>query len=356
MICLYGQAGVGSFAAVTNGMREAIEEAGLLAGFQRSDEAGVMDERSLQGLDAPVAVVCGDPGYVSNVYTGHKLRYLVLAPNSNGIPPIVKAFLTQEHMGRTRLDGFLAPSDWATEVLRREFPEHDVITSPHGVNGAFRYGRNQAMREALHADWHEGKFYVLHVTSTGSDRKGTPQLIEAWRKLDWHKGRLVIYCHPTYLAQHQRVVKGLRNVAAMPTMSMTNEDMYLNYSSAHVVCQPSRAEGFGMVPLEALCSGVPIVATGTTGHGQYIKEEGYPLGNAYVYSGDDGPSDDYVGATAPMVKVDEICNALEYARSEWEMLQADAKEQAPALTEKWTWHKQNEPALRKLVAKAAEDT
>lgn len=356
MICVYGNGGVGSFAAVTNGMREAAEKAGLLAGFHRSDEPRPFDERSTDGYDAPVAVICGDPGYVSNIYSGHKLRYLVLSPNSNGISPVVKAFLTQVHMDRPRVEGFLAPSKWAAKVLRREFPDHDVITSPHGVDGTFRYGRNKSMRDALRADWSEDKFYVLHVTSTGSDRKGTPQLIEAWRKLGWRRGRLVIYCHPIHLSQHQRMAKGLRSVAVLPTMSMTGEDMYLNYSSAHVVCQPSRAEGFGICPLEALCSGVPIVATATTGHSQYIKEEGYPLGNAYVYSGDDGPSDDYPGATAPMVKVDEICNALEYARENWELLQADAIEQAPKLAEQWTWSNQNEPALRKLIAKASEDT
>lgn len=337
-------------------MREAAEESGILAGSQIVDDTASLEERDQSGLDAPVAIVCGDPAYVASVYTGHRLRYLVLAPNSNGIPPAVKMFLTEQFMDRPRLDGFLAPSEWAADVLRREFPEHDVLVAPHGVSREFRYGQNRAMRESLCGMYNHGRFFVIHITSTASDRKGTPQLIEAWRKLSWKGAKLLIYCHPMHLEQHHELTRGANGVAVMPTMGMSDSDLYLNYSAAHVICQPSRAEGFGLVPLEARCSGVPVVMTGATGHSQHVNCA-RSAGTVYVFSGDDGTSDDYVGATAPTVSATTICDALALARESWMNLHNEAITAAPILVKEWTWRNQNEVPLRKLIKKAElEDT
>jgi glycosyltransferase involved in cell wall biosynthesis len=335
-------------------MVEAARESGLLAGSQLLDDARPrpIDGEHLDGLDAPVAVICGDPGHVASVYVGHLLRYLVLAPNSNGIPPVVKGFLNDRFMETPRIDGFLAPSEWAAHVLRREFPTHDVIVSPHGVSKTFRYGRNRDIREVVRNEYVAGLFHVVHVTSTSTDRKGTPQLIEAWRKLNWKGAKLAILCHPLHLEQYTSALRGLPGAAALPTMGMSEDDIYLDcYSAAHVVCQPSRAEGFGLVPLEARCSGVPVVMTGATGHSQHIAGS-QSRGMSYIYSGDDGPIEDYMGATAPTVSIDKIADALEISRECWEELNAEAISAAPHLAEEWTWRAQNEAALRRLVEKA----
>ena len=47
-------------------------------------------------------------------------------------------------------------------------------------------------------------------------------------------------------------------------------DMASYLGGFDLVCQPSRAEGFGLVPLEARACGVPVAATLCTGHADHM--------------------------------------------------------------------------------------
>ena len=48
------------------------------------------------------------------------------------------------------------------------------------------------------------------------------------------------------------------------TGPMTNEELAATYAMAKLFCFPSFAEGFGLPPLEAMASGVPVVVSNTT--------------------------------------------------------------------------------------------
>jgi glycosyltransferase involved in cell wall biosynthesis len=123
---------------------------------------------------------------------------------------------------------------------------------------------------------------------------------------------------------------------------------------AHVVCQPSRGEGFGLIPLEALCSGVPIVATAVTGHSEYLHP-GLPgclptPGVVIVLSGSDSPIDDLPGSIAPSLDPVDVADALEYARKYWLRLQAGALGNAHLWQSNWLWEHSLAGFIRKLQA------
>jgi len=48
------------------------------------------------------------------------------------------------------------------------------------------------------------------------------------------------------------------------TGAMTDDELILTYSMARLFCFPSFAEGFGLPPLEAMASGVPVIVSETT--------------------------------------------------------------------------------------------
>src|SRR5690606_16992598 len=107
--------------------------------------------------------------------------------------------------------------------------------------------------------------------------------------------------------------------------------------------QPSRAEGFGLVPLEARVAGVPVVTTACTGHQDHVTEGS--RGVVIVDSGADAPIDDGPGAMAPAVRAASVADALRVAyRCRGDILLA-AREDAPVVLEQHSWEAVTRRAL-----------
>jgi UDP-glucose:(heptosyl)LPS alpha-1,3-glucosyltransferase len=113
----------------------------------------------------------------------------------------------------------------------------------------------------------EGVWVVLFAGS-GFERKGLGDLVEAFGRLSDLSSRLIVLgkgeTRP-YRAQAERLGAGSRIVWAG-----TRPDIERWYAAADVVALPSRYEPFGNVHLEALASGVPMLASTAAGGGELI--------------------------------------------------------------------------------------
>ena len=117
-------------------------------------------------------------------------------------------------------------------------------------------------------------FRVLFVGQM-TQRKGLSYLLEAWRQLALPDGELVLAgrgrVDRSLLARHEgRVVR---------REEVSDAELRTLYQRSHVFCMPSIAEGFGLVYLEALASGTPIIGTTHTGAADIIRDgqEGFIL-------------------------------------------------------------------------------
>lgn len=344
MIRLYGHhKGESSFAQVTCGLRAAAKSVELLAGEVAVD---MLDqERVPPGADAPIGLFCGAPLSIAlGPRMGlHKEHWLLLAPNSEGIPPFLKQPLSAA-------TGFLAPSAWAADVLRREFPSHRVLVAPHGVHPEVHLSSAEDHAERVQ-EYRKGRFGVLHFTSTLGQRKGTLELLQAWKA--WTEkppmAQLLIVANPLavneYLWRARDMSLGQETVLIAANPEAPASALAAALRHAHVVCQPSRAEGFGLVPLEARACGVPVVMTKCTGHREFWS----PQGTVTVAHGGLEPLDDYPGAMAPSVSPEAIRLALAEAFETWLALSDEATRDADSVRWEWSWQKQNAPVLQELV-------
>lgn len=347
MIRVYGHGlGYASFAQVTRGVLRAAEDQELLAGFVAVDDLG--DElEPPAGATAPVAVTCGAPGGVLAAKTmgHHAARWLLLAPNSDKIPPRIES----ELLGF--ITGLLTPSRWGKQVLDDIFRGRvPVRVCQHGVLAAHQ------PTDELHrklADPRE-RFLVGHFTSTNSERKGTRELLGAWCHVERGipSARLSIYCQPRGARELEERVSELRleRVHVQPTVARSAELQNALYQLHHLIVQPSRAEGFGLVPLEARAAGVPVAATACTGHADHVSRD--VPGAVVIPSGDLAPLDDMAGATAPTVREQDVAEAIVRAYRSWGELHAAALGGAEAVRRQWSWEARTGPVLRQLVEEA----
>lgn len=343
---LYGRfADWSSQAMVARGFQEALESAGLLDGTVELDCQTDMDSDAPPGASAPIGVYVGPPNgvYQLTCNAAHKRRYAMLVPNSDVVPAeMVRAY--QEHC-----DVVLAPSDWAATILRNYF-DCEVANVPHGLDSEFLTSTEEDVAP-------DGDVFY-HFSTSDRQRKGTIELVQAWTQLaDQTRGfelRLVLDPHVqaalmTRLAVMGMIprnitfgVRGLGDERGLGPVAMRT----LLRTSAGVV-QPSRGEGFGLVPLEARACGTIAIATYCTGHSEHMPTCDQ-RGVCRVPHGPAEPIDDLPGAMAPGLSVDDLRDTLAWTIENIDELRRHARRAAPEVQRQWSWRAQLEPFINRI--------
>jgi glycosyltransferase involved in cell wall biosynthesis len=149
---------------------------------------------------------------------------------------------------------------------RWKFPDAELV--PCGVeNRAF------PITVPRQAPWSWRLLYAGRITP----QKGVATLVKAMALLP-EQAALDLDGHG-----HDSVVLGLKALAAELgvahrvafSMTSSRQELRDRYAAADVVVFPSEwPEPFGLVPLEAMACGTPVVATGTGGSGEFLEDEG----------------------------------------------------------------------------------
>jgi len=348
---LYGRTlGNGSLATVTAGFRGALESAGLLEGVVELDRERAPDTPAPGGALAHHGVLtgtlaaCGAMGQNAR----HAQRWAMVAPNSDRIPEDLAALLWRQ------CTDLMVPSRWARDVLAAQYErlgraewkqgERRIEVVPHGVAAAFRV--HDIERQRVREQYSGEMFSVAHLATSERERKSTVPLVSAWGRA-MHRGylpqlaQLDLILDAEALGMLRMTLAEARvavppSVALHPRVDFGARDMAWSMSHAHIVCQPSRGEGFGLTPLEARACGVPVVATACAGHGEHLAA-GMP-GVVIVEHGELAPIDDLPGAQAPSVSSEAIEHALRMAYADWKGLDLAAAAAAADVRRTWAWN------------------
>jgi phosphatidylinositol alpha-mannosyltransferase len=162
-----------------------------------------------------------------------------------------------------KLDGRIAVSKPAREFIYGHFPaDYNII--PNGVDLEHFSPKVPPLEK-----YRDGKLNVLFVSRL-EKRKGVNYLLSAYRRVRQEIGncRLILVGPGTrWSRQYEKEVKeqGLHDVIFVGRVSQ--EELPRYYQTADIVCSPATGrESFGLILLEAMAMGKPIVASNIDGY------------------------------------------------------------------------------------------
>ena len=265
------------------------------------------------------SAICGHVSWMATPghYRGHwdgQTRSILTMWESNLLP---EPF-------RESLDCFetvIVPSEQNLELFSRYHPNVKYV--PLGIDPAQWF---PVPRPTLDED------HFTFLISGGGHRKGSELVIDAFRKV--FDGRIPDGPAPRLFVHSAKASEFPKDDRIhLITGKLTDEEEIALYAMSHVYVQPSRGEGFGMRPLQAMAQGCPTIATNAHGHAAYGDLITYPLGwTLPPQSFHHGPAGSWWEPN-----FDELCEAMEDAYLNYDQAVVKARINAGVVRLKFTW-------------------
>lgn len=194
----------------------------------------------------------------------------------NFCPPVYYQLNNKINIGYTPWESTMLPNSWkhnmslcdeiwaTSNFVKDVYLKNQVHTNihviPHGISDEFKIYERELT----------GKFNFLHIGGD-SKRKNAQMVVDAF--LDLYDGnedfQLVlkynkfcyadIYYEGSIVAAHNHP-----QIVAIPDFFSTEQIVNLLHK-CHCLVYPSNGEGFGMIPFEAIATGLPTICTNLTG-------------------------------------------------------------------------------------------
>ena len=162
-------------------------------------------------------------------------------------------------------------------------PEERIVVTPPGVDPMLAPPDDaNAVRSFLAARWNISNPYLLHIA--GFDRrKNVPLLVRAFAAAlpSLPDGTTLVLAgaphsdNPAVFPPIEPVIRelGLEGRVVL-TGRVTSGERCALYQGATAYVTPSKYEGFGLTPLEAMASGVPVIAANRTSLPEVVRDAG----------------------------------------------------------------------------------
>jgi glycosyltransferase involved in cell wall biosynthesis len=266
----------------------------------------------------------------------------------------VPSHMVGYHEGQHRVFCTMWEAQDLPESFRSTFHEIDTLVVPslHNVE-LFSEFHDDVQFMPLGIDpalWHysppprHDKEFRFLINGRGA-RKGTELAFRAFRTVFRQSDQKTFHPRPVLV---MKSLKGHGEFYASDTRHITGKlspvDEASLYADAHCYLGPSRGEGFGLAPLQALAVGRPTILTGAHGHASYAHL-GIPL------SSKPEPADYFIYGDAGMwwePDFDELCEKMWEVYRNYDAHALRARENAEIVARDWTWSKTTDRFLEIL--------
>jgi glycosyltransferase involved in cell wall biosynthesis len=231
-----------------------------------------------------------------------------------------------------RFDLVVVPSTYCRWAFLESGVSVPVMVVPHGVGSAFRPRHELVRRTPL-------IFYnTFHATSV-FERKGVDELVSAFLEAFGRDGRDAVLRLRTQVTREMFDLAGRHDfgeaITVMPLEDLDVDSYAALFGLVHCTVHPSRGEGFGLVPLQSIACGTPVIATGATGMDDYLSDSnairvrtagrvaGHSVGNA--------------AGAYHRIDQDHLVGSLQEMHTNWEHHYARTRRAAVGVRERYAW-------------------
>ena len=205
------------------------------------------------------------PSRCARVVTIHDISF---EQHREWFPPRLRWFLKASVRRSARsAQQIITVSEWCRNELIETYrlaPER-VWATPEAAGDAFRPSPERAAVDTIRAKYNTGEHFVLAVGNV-QPRKNHLRLLEAFAlaRAQGLRYKLVLAGQAHWQADSVLRAACALGDAVVVTGYVPDADLPLLYNAADVFCYPSLYEGFGLPVLEAMASGVPVIASNVT--------------------------------------------------------------------------------------------
>jgi len=290
------------------------------------------------GVDpaAPVGLFLGFPGEIPpQRVAGHRTAIGCFVCEADRIAP---AWVQRCNL----YDLIVVPSRYCQRVFRDSGVSRPILVVGHGLDPEFT-PRADVERDA--------QFVFFNAFDyRRAVRKGILELLPAFRKaFDGDPGiRLRLRTYGTSLLHSAIAQHRLSDVVELEQRTRTHLADYAElFLRAHCTVHPSRAEGFGMVPLQSIGCQTPVIAPASTGLTEYLAPDNALLvRNSGPVACDDSPDGWPSGGSYQAVDVEDLVRCLRRMVGGWDEYRAQVARAGPMIRRRWAW----EVVLQPLVS------
>jgi glycosyltransferase involved in cell wall biosynthesis len=241
-----------------------------------------------------------------------------------------------------RCDEVWATSNFVRDIYLKNGVNANIHVIPHGISKEF----SVIERELT------GRFNFLHIGGD-SKRKNAQMVVDAF--LELFEGdddyRLILkynkFCYAEVYINNRLVPASVHpQIIAIPD-NFETEDLVSLYHKAHCMVYPTMGEGFGMIPFEAIATGLPTIVTNLTGCADFAKL-GIPLEaefdkanwNDHLYETDTGnwASPDF----------EQLIQLMQHVVNEYDEFKKYAARSARIIHSEWSWASTADKILKRL--------
>ena len=274
--------------------------------------AGVEVQEGLD--DGPTNVLCtmGTPPQARSWYEGQHNTILTMFETTR----LPESFIE----GIDNYDTVLVPSQQNVELFSELHPNVKLVLL--GVDPTWTYRKRT-----------EPDLYFTFLCGGSGPRKGVDLVTRAFNKVFGdYRGDGPI---PRLIMKSPRGAEGFDVGPNIEVVAgkLTNQEELDLYASAHCYLQPSRGEGFGFQPLQAIAQGCPTILTDAHGHASFAHL-GYGLSSSLVDAA--YFSHGFAGQWWEP-DFDELCERMEYVYENYDDAVAFAEQASAVAHAQFSW-------------------